>query len=196
MNTSEGNFIGTDMVQKEMEVNYVLNFRTIPLHSEIDRESIFKCLYWIDKLVSMDKAKGTKEPITIQISSYGGYVYHGLSLISRIESLIDDGYEVIGVCVDVACSMGSAILNACSRRKMYRYAMVLIHQVSSGSYGTYMTMKEDLNETNRLWEVMKEQYIRRTKITKEQLEDITVRKFDWILDANKALELGVIDEII
>lgn len=185
-----------DPVMKEMEVAYVTKFRTIPLYDEVTRESIFKCLYWIDKLVALDKNEGVKRPITLQIDCYGGYCYHGLSLMSKIESLIDDGYEVIGVCAGVAMSMGSAILNVCSTRKMYRYGTILIHQVSSGSYGEIRKMEEELEESRRLWTVLKDLYLKRTNISEEKLDEVYKCKLDWVLDCNEALKLGVVDEVI
>lgn len=185
-----------DPVLVDMEVKYVTKFRTITLHDEVTRESMFKCLYWLEKLVAMDKVEGTKRPITIQISSYGGYCYHGLSLMSRIEKLVEEGYEIIGVCVDVAMSMGSAILNVCSKRQIYRYGTILIHQVSSGSWGKYQDMKESLEETKRLNDILMNLYLKRTKLTREQLEDLIVRKLDWYISAEEALEYNIVDEII
>lgn len=195
MNTNAEQFF-IDPVQKEMEVAYVTKFRTIPLYDEVTRESIFKCLYWLEKLVTLDKKEGVKRPITLQIDSYGGYCYHGLSLISRIESLIDDGYEIIGVCAGVAMSMGSAILNACSVRKMYRYGTILIHQVSSGSHGEIKKMEEELEESKRLWTVLKDLYLKRTNISEDKLDEVYRCKLDWVLDSKQALELGVVDEVI
>lgn len=185
-----------DMVAKEMEINLANKHRTVCLHDEVTRENIFKCLYWIDKIVISDKKQGIKEPITISIDCYGGYCYHGLALISRIEQLRDEGYEIVGICKGVACSMGSAILNVCSKRKIYRYAMVLIHSVSSGMYGTSQELQESLDETNRLWKVLKELYLKYTDIPEEKLDEIILRKQDWTLDANESLKYKVVDEIL
>lgn len=196
LNRNETIYPSIDPVITDMESKYVIKYRIIPLYDEVTRESMFKCLYWLEKLVNMDKQTGTKQPITFQIDSYGGYCYHGLSLISRIEKLVEEGYEIIGVCAGVAMSMGSAILNVCSKRQMYRYGTVLIHQVASGSYGKYQDMKETLEETKRLNDVLMGLYLKRTKLSKEKLEDLIVRKLDWHIDAETALEYGIVDEII
>lgn len=193
---SQNEIIYQDNVVKEMEINLANKYRTVTLFDEVTRDSIFKCLYWIDKIVGMDKIKGKKEPIIISLDCYGGFCYHGLALISRIEQLRDEGYEIIGICKGVACSMGSAILNVCSKRKMYRYSMVLIHSVSSGQQGTIQELRESLEETERLWKVLKKLYLKYTKIPENVLEDMITRKIDWVLDAEKTLEYNVVDEVL
>lgn len=185
-----------DIILSELEVKYVNKYRTILLYEEVTRSSICKCLYWLDKLVNLDKKTGEKKPITIKIDSYGGHVYHGLSLISRIESLVEDGYEIIGICTGVAMSMGSAILNVCSKRYMYRYGTILIHQVNSGSYGKYQDMKEELEETKRLNTLLMDLYLKRTKLTEKDITDIIEKKKDLYLNAEISLKYGIIDGII
>lgn len=185
-----------DTVSKEMEINLANKKRTVCLHDEVDRNSIFKCLYWLDKIVDNDKKLGTKKEIYISLDCYGGYCYHGLSLISRIEQLRDEGYTIIGINKGVCCSMGSAILNVCSKRVMYRYSMVLIHSVSSGMYGTSQQLQESLDETNRLWKILKELYLKYTNIPEEKLDEIVQRKIDWTLSPEEALKLKIVDEIL
>lgn len=180
----------------DIETKFVNKYRTILIYEEVTRESMMKCLYWLTKLENLDKQNGTKEPIYIQIDSYGGYCYHGLSLMSKIEKLVEDGYEVVGICAGVAMSMGSAILNVCSKRQIYRYGTILIHQVSAGSWGKYQDMKETLEETKRLNDLLMGLYLKRTKLTEQQLEDLIVRKLDWHINAEEALKYGIVDEII
>jgi ATP-dependent protease ClpP protease subunit len=38
--------------------------------------------------------------------------------------------------------------------------------------------------------------IENTNVNMEQLDDLTYRKFDYVLNSEEALELGVIDEIL
>ena len=57
-------------------------------------------------------------------------------------------------------------------------------------------MKEDLEETKRLWDLSQKLYLKRTKLTQEQLDDLTVKKLDWHIDAETALKYEIVDEII
>jgi ATP-dependent protease ClpP protease subunit len=185
-----------DPLIKEMEANMVLKHRIIPFYDEVTRESCFKTLYWIDKLVSIDEKEGIKRPIEIAISSYGGFCSHGLSVCSRIIQLRKQGYEVITTVRDVAYSMGAMILLCGSKRRAYIYSDILIHQVRAGAYGEIQTMREELEDSERIWMLLQKIIKENTSITQEQLDDITLRKFDWVLTPEQAIELNVIDEII
>lgn len=185
-----------DTVSREMEINYANKYRTVILSDEVDRNSIFKCMYWLDKIVENDKKLGTKEDITIRINSFGGVCYMGLGLISRIQELQEEGYKIIGIVDGVAMSMGSAILNVCSIRKARRYSTILIHQVNGGAYGELRRMEDEVNEAKRLWSLLKSMYLEYTNITEEKLNEVYEKKIDWFISPKEALELKIVDEII
>lgn len=45
-------------------------------------------------------------------------------------------------------------------------------------------------------ESIKKLYLKYTKIPENVLEDMITRKIDWVLDAEKALEYNVVDEVL
>ena len=55
-----------DQVFQEIKVKSANN-RKIILDGEVNDEECIKACYYLDKIVEMDKVKGTKEPITILI---------------------------------------------------------------------------------------------------------------------------------
>jgi ATP-dependent protease ClpP protease subunit len=63
-------------------------------------------------------------------------------------------------------------------------------------WGTLKDIEDDMAETKRLWEIMKDIIKKNTKITDEMLEVIYREKRDAIYNPTQALELGVIDEIV
>ncbi|WP_025912054.1 ClpP family protease [Priestia flexa] len=193
---AEMSYVYPDRILEEMKVNAALRDRRIFINEEIDRESMFKACYLLDRLVELDKKSATKESIEFVIDSYGGHIYHGLSLISKMESLRKQGYEIITTVNSVAMSMAFMILLCGSKRCGLEHSRIMCHQPSSGTWGTLQEMEESLEETVELWNRMKELIIKYTKITDEQLEDIKTRKYDWFMWSNEALKLGVIDEII
>ena len=61
----------SDRTIDEMRINSAFR-RKIYLCEEIDRESIFKVIYYLDRLKELDAKSGTKEPIEIVLDTYGG----------------------------------------------------------------------------------------------------------------------------
>jgi ATP-dependent Clp protease, protease subunit len=193
---SEMNFMPVDRFLEEMKINSALRDRRIFISEEVDRESMFKACYLLDRLVELDERDGNKKDIEIIIDSYGGYIYHGLALISKIETLREVGYKIITTVNSVAMSMGFMILLVGSERRGLKHSRIMCHQPSSASWGTLQDMEESVEETVELWKRMKELIIKYTNITNEQLEDIKSRKYDWFMWSEDAVKLGVIDSII
>lgn len=193
---SEMNFVPVDRFLEEMKMNAAMRDRRIFISDEVDRESMFKACYLLDRLEELDKSSGEKKAIEIIIDSYGGYIYHGLALISKILSMREKGYKIITTVNSVAMSMGFMILLCGSERRGLKHSRIMCHQPSSASWGTLQDMEESVEETLSLWNRLKDLIIRYTNITEEQLEDIKSRKYDWFMWSEKAKELGVIDTIL
>lgn len=185
-----------DRVIEEIKLNSALRDRRIFINGMIDEDSMFKACYLLDRIVALDKQSGTKDDIEIVIDSYGGYIYSGMSIISKLESLMADNYKIITTVNSVAMSMGFMILIVASERRALRHSRIMCHQPSSGTFGSLKDMEESVEETQELWVRMKELIIKYTAITDEQLEDIKSRKCDWYMWADVAKELKVIDHII
>ena len=93
-------------------------------------------------------------------------------------------------------SAGFILLISGHKRFCYEHGTPLYHQVSSGIFGKIQDMEEYVEETKRLQTKLEEITIRKTKISKSKLEKYKKRKIDWYMSAEKAKELGVVDEII
>lgn len=193
---SDMGFVAVDRFLEEMKINAALRDRRIFLNEDVSADSMFKACYLLDRLVELDKQDGNKRDIEIVIDSYGGYIYHGMSLISKILSLRESGYKIITTVNSVAMSMGFMILICGSERRALKHSRIMCHQPSSATWGTLQDQEESVEETKALWERMKQLIIKHTKITNWQLEDIKSRKFDWFMWSEQAIELGVIDKII
>lgn len=186
----------SNVLTMEMKVSSALKQRRIFLSNEIDRDSLFEVSYFLYKLQDIDKRTGKKEPIEIVICSYGGYIYDGSLLVSQIEQMKDDGYEIVTTTSGYGMSMAFIIGLVGSKRQAYRYCRFMCHQPSSGNYGTLQQQENDLEETKFLWNQMKDIIIKNSKITDEQLEECKKLNKDWYLSPTQALELGIIDVIL
>ena len=70
---------------------------------------------------------------------------------------------------------------------------MLIHQLSSGAYGKYTELEDDMENNKNLMDTIKAIYKAYTKVPMKKLDEIL--KHDLWFDANKCLQLGLVDEI-
>lgn len=187
-----------DNITEDLKINSVLRDRKIYIIEEIDRDSMFKAGYYLDRMEALDKKRedGKKPDIEIIIDSHGGAIYNALSLISKMESLIEKGYNIITTITSTAMSAGSLISICGSERQALRYSRIMFHSVAGGSGGLHQEILDDADEIEAIWKLVKKIITDKTLITEEQLEDIKYRKHDWFMWADEALELKVIDKIL
>ncbi len=187
-----------DNIVEEMKLSSAMNNRVIYMSEDVTDDACFKLNYHLDRIKRLDLKKGTKEKITINISSFGGSIYDGLSSISRLEELKENGYIIETIVDGYAMSMGSALSQCGSKgyRKARRYATFLYHQPSSGVRGSLIEMEIDVTETNRLWGVMKDITLKNTNFQVEELNKIYENNKNVYYTPEEMLERGVIDEIL
>lgn len=132
-------------------------------------------------------------PIWLHINSDGGYLTDGFAISDTIER-IKQMVPVVTVVEGGAYSAGSIISTSGSKRLMRGKAFMMIHQLNGSMNGTYEEMKEDMKTNTLMMKIMKDHYLKNSKITAEKLEEML--KKDIYLDAKTALKLGLIDQII
>ena len=71
---------------------------------------------------------------------------------------------------------------------------MLIHQISTGVWGTYENLRDEKESMDSLMEMLEGIYLKHTKIKKKQLMEMLKR--DLWMNPQKCLELGLVDEII
>jgi ATP-dependent Clp protease protease subunit len=134
----------------------------------------------------------SSEPITIHISSYGGSIYAGLGMYDTIQ---DAKKTCIVKTVGIGCvaSMGTTLLSAGTKgyRSVTPNTTVMIHQPSGGDYGTVSDVKITLLEMERLKALTGKLLVQDTG--NPDIESKMDR--DCWLDAQGALDLGIIDKI-
>lgn len=188
----------SDRIIDEMRINSAMRDRRIFLCEEIDRDSIFKVIYWLDRLKTLDKKSNTKEPIEIVLDTYGGDGYSTVALCSKIRSMINDGYNIITTAHTIAFSGGFWILISGSERRALEDSRIMVHSALSSTYGKHQEMIEDIEELETLWKRLKEIIIERTNITNERLDEIKKMKYDWYFWGSEAIQdnLKIIDYLI
>lgn len=170
----------------------------IYFYEEITVESVRELIVTLKRMrtsildFTRDMELSEPPPIHLHINSEGGDALAGLSASFAILSFRD-----VPIYTYVEGSVASAatfisIMGA--RRFIQPNSFMLIHQVSSGVWGTYADIVDEKVSLDkvmaRVWTIYEEQ----TKITKEKLDELL--KSNLLLNAEECLSLGFVDEIL
>ena len=176
-----------------VELNYdlysrLLKDRIVFIDDQIDEDSSSSV---IGQLMFLDSQNN--DEITMVITSPGGSVYHGLSIIDTM-NMIKSPVKV--VCMGMAASMGAMILSAGAKGRRFasKSARIMIHSVSSWAQGTYHDMKIDIAETEYLQKYLINMLSENTGKSKQKIAKDMER--DKWFSAEEAKVYGLIDESI
>jgi ATP-dependent Clp protease protease subunit len=149
-------------------------------------------LYELDKKLSVTNVfLDIKPVINLRINSFGGSLFAGLATVDVIRNL---NSEVHSYVEGAAASAATIISVACNKRFIGKYSKMLIHQLSSGSYGKYTELEDDMENNKHLMSTIKEIYREYTRVPMKKLDEIL--KHDLWFDSKTSLKLGLVDDIV
>ena len=129
--------------------------------------------------------------IYLHINSFGGSVFAGFSAADYIKKSQTPVCSVIDGCAASAATIMSVVAK---ERYMHEHAFMLIHQLSSVSWGKYEDLRDDMKNNDLLMQTIKNIYLEHTKIPKRELNKILKHDLWW--DAKTCLKYGLVDGII
>ena len=134
-----------------------------------------------------------KADITMHIDSPGGSVKSGLSMVDVMEYISCD---IRTVNTGMAASMGSLLLGAGTKgkRSSLRFSQTMLHQSSGGAVGNIQDAEISMREWRKVNKILFDLLGSYCNKTAEQVMQDASR--DLWLNADEALEYGIIDEIV
>ena len=144
-----------------------------------------------DEFSSIVKISVEPHPIKLYITSHGGLVYQVFSAIDTIQGL---KVPVHTYCQGIVASAGTLLSLAGKRRFITENSYMLIHEIRAGTWGKFTHMCESMENSKQLMDHIKEYYVKRTKMTAEELDEQLKKDVSW--NAKTCLEKGLVDEII
>jgi len=141
----------------------------------------------IDKAI--EKANG--EDLEVEINSGGGSVFAGSEIYTALKSC--KGNVTVKI-VGLAASAASVIAMAGKKVTMSPTAQMMIHNVSSCAAGDYREMEHTAEILKNANDTIANAY--RLKTGKEQKELLSLMDKETWMTAQKAKELGFIDEVM
>ena len=167
--------------------------RDVYLIGDIDKDTARTAIERLREL-----ANGSGKPITVYVNSAGGNVTDGLALHDAIRQLVARGIEVTIVVQGMAYSMGSIVLQAASpgRRLTFPHSWIMIHEPAK--WAGWQSTTAAAQHLDRLKQMQSQIYRiladRSGKPLRQIIRD--TRRVDFYLDAAKAKEYGLIDDVI
>lgn len=152
-----------------------------------------------DFYINVSKLESNPEVkiIPIIINSYGGQVY---SLLAMLDILSGVTKPICTVAIGKAMSCGSVLLAAGTPG--YRYvaenAHVMIHEVSSGTWGKTTEVKEDVKNTAKLNDILLTKLAQLCGKKDKKFFHKEIKKrtnLDWFLNDKECKKLGLVDVI-
>jgi len=144
------------------------------------------------QLLFLESTDASKD-IQIYINSPGGGVYAGLGIYDTMQFIKPD---VATICTGMAASMGAVLLcaGAKGKRSALTHSRVMIHQPLGGAQG----QASDIEITAREILILKEELYKIIAKHSGQKYDKVYKDSDrdYWMKADKALEYGMIDEIL
>lgn len=186
---NEINFLGKESVCE------IVNNR-IYFYSDIERENILNLNKKIRELsneiiIRQINEENENQKIFLHINSHGGDFFMGLSAMDEILNCKVPIYTIIDGC----CASAATLISISGKKRFInKHAFILIHQLASEFEGKYDEFLDHKQSLDKFMNIMKEIYLSKTKMSENEINKLM--KKDLWLDANDALNLGFVDEII
>jgi ATP-dependent protease ClpP protease subunit len=167
----------------------------IYFHAEVNRDNIFELTDYIrkceiDNIVLAHKLCCDPIPIYLHINSYGGCVFSAFTAIDIINACKVPVYTII----EGATASAGTLMSVVGEKRFIRpNAHMLIHQLSSGSWGQMQELEDDFENNKGLMDKIIDIYKNHAKIPKTKLKEILKHDLWWNLDT--CMKYGLVDEI-
>jgi ATP-dependent Clp protease protease subunit len=178
-----------EFVQKEESER----LRDVYLIGDIEKDTARSA---IEKLREL--ANTSRKPITVYVNSAGGNVTDGLAIHDVVHHLVSTGIVVTIIVQGMAYSMGSVVLQAASpgRRLAYPHSWIMIHEPAK--WAGWQSTTAAAQHLDRLKQMQNQIYRIMADRSGKPLRQIIrdTKRVDFYLDAWKAKEYGLIDEVL
>ena len=165
-------------------------------HTDVDTASIcylFRLMREVERdlIVKAAENPGYKPEIKLYIHSDGGDMFAGFSAHDQIKQM---RVPVTTIADGCCASAATFMLLGGHKRMIKRRSYVLIHQLSSETWGKFVDMKNEVKNCEKFMEMAKEMYEENCEIPEKKFK--TFMKKDVYIDANDCLKWKVVDEIL
>jgi ATP-dependent Clp protease protease subunit len=182
-----------DAVRAQLRKEQGERLRDVYLIGDIEKDTAKACIERLRELA----AENTR-PMTLYINSAGGNVTDGLAIHDAIRHIVSRGIEVTIIVQGMAYSMGSVVLQAASdgRRLAFPHSWIMIHEPAK--WAGWQSTTAAAQHLERLKQMQDQIYRLLSSRSGKPLRQIIkdTKRTDFYLDAQSALDYGLIDGIV
>ncbi len=182
-----------DAVRAQLRKEAGDRLRDVYLIGDIEKDTARACIERLRELAS-----DNDKPITLFINSAGGNVTDGLAIHDVIRHIISRGIQVRIIVQGMAYSMGSIVLQAASEgeRLAFPHSWIMIHEPAK--WAGWQSTSAAAQHLERLKQMQDQIYRILSSRSGKPLRQIIrdTKRTDFYLDADSALEYGLIDAVV
>ena len=185
--------LGDDEEEEEEEEDYkeLIKFQKnkIYFYADVSKKSILHLLKALKHATNYALLNGKKK-IYLYIHSDGGDAYAGLSGMNHIKK---NKIPVVTVVDTFVASAATFLLLGGKKRYSNENGSILIHQLSTGFWGKYCDLVDEMKNSHNLMNQIKDLYKENTKLG-SKINKIIKKEIN--IPAKKALKYGIITKLI
>src|SRR3954462_6233920 len=182
-----------DAVRAQLRKEQGDRLRDVYLIGDIEKDNARATIERLRELASENN-----RPISLYINSAGGNVTDGLAIHDAIRHIVSRGVDVTIVVQGMAYSMGSIVLQAASdgKRLAFPHSWIMIHEPAK--WAGWQSTTAAAQHLERLKQMQDQIYRILSSRSGKPLRQIIrdTKRTDFYLDAQKALDYGLIDAIV
>jgi ATP-dependent Clp protease, protease subunit len=182
-----------EAVRGQLRKEAAQRLRDVYLIGDIEKDTARGCIERLREL-----ANDNDQPITLFINSAGGNVTDGLAIHDSVRFIISRGIQINIIVQGMAYSMGSIVLQAASpgRRFAFPHSWIMIHEPAK--WAGWQSTSAAAQHLERLKQMQDQIYRILSSRSGKPLRQIIrdTKRTDFYLDAQGALEYGLIDAVV
>lgn len=175
----------------------IINSTTIYFWDTINEKSATKLITQIEEVSKFSKIfkiylnLDTYPPIHLHLNTPGGDVIPALAISDRISS---SEVPIFTYCEGEVSSAGTLISVVGHKRFISKNSIILIHQLSGESWGTFEEIKDEFQNLSLLMNSIKHIYLTKTKMDGPFID--TILKQNLYMSSSEAFDRGLVDCVI
>ena len=175
----------TDETEDEFSNSIWRNRNYIYFHAEVSIQSVSRFVRILNE--AEIESLTYNMPLFLFIHSSGGNCYAGLSAMDHIKNC---RVHVTTIADGFVASAATFMLFGGDERLGMPHCNILIHQLSTGFFGKYEELVEEMENSQKLMSTICTLYLSTTNMNEETLKQLL--KSDVVHDFDAAIELGLI----